>query len=99
MRRLPPVHPGAVLSEEFLAPLHLDAHRVAKDLRVPDHDLRLLLNQAGPVTAALSLRLARYFGTTPEFWLYLQVAYDLATTQDEQGERICEEVSPNAADR
>ena len=74
---LPPVHPGEILREEFLAPLGLSSYAVARACRVPRTRIERLVRQETPVTADTALRLGRYFGTGPEFWMNLQSAFDL----------------------
>ncbi len=90
--KLPPVHPGEVLREEFMKPLKLSASAVAKGLGVTQATVRLLIRGRRGVSAELALRLARYVGTTPEFWIGLQGQYDLDLAQDETEERIAKEV-------
>ena len=75
--RLPSVHPGEVLREEFLAPLGLTAYRLAKDTGVPQTRIAAILAGQRGITADTALRLARYFGTSPELWLNLQATYEL----------------------
>jgi addiction module HigA family antidote len=74
----PPIHPGEVLREEFLAPLGLKPYTVAKRLGVPRTRIERLAAERTPVTPDTALRLAKFFGTTPNFWLNMQNAYDLA---------------------
>ncbi|WGD31980.1 HigA family addiction module antitoxin [Ancylobacter sp. WKF20] len=76
----PPIHPGEVLREEFLAPMGLKPYGLAKALHVPRTRIERLAREEAPVTADTALRLGRYFGTGPEFWMNLQSAYDLAIT-------------------
>jgi addiction module HigA family antidote len=76
----PAVHPGEILREEFLLPLGLKPYGLAKSLRVPRTRIERLAREEAPVTADTALRLGRYFGTGPEFWMNLQTAYDIATT-------------------
>ncbi|MGO9202525.1 MAG: HigA family addiction module antitoxin [Limisphaerales bacterium] len=90
--KLPPVHPGEVLREEFMKPLKLSASAVAKGLGVTQATVRLLIRGRRGVSAELALRLARYVGTTAEFWIGLQGQYDLDVAQDETEERIAKEV-------
>jgi antitoxin HigA-1 len=92
-------HPGEVLREEFMAPLGLAANALALALRVPATRIGAIIRNDQPraVTADTALRLARYFGTTPEFWLNLQTAYDLSLTVAEAGARIEQDVRPRAA--
>jgi addiction module HigA family antidote len=92
-------HPGEVLREEFMKPLGLSANALALALRVPATRIGAIVREARPraVTADTALRLARYFGTTPEFWLNLQAAYDLSVAAAELGSRIERDVQPRAA--
>ncbi len=92
-------HPGEVLREEFLAPLDLSANALALALRVPATRITAIIREHEPrsVTADTALRLARYFGTTAQFWLNLQTAYDLSLVQRDKGEAIERDVRPRAA--
>jgi antitoxin HigA-1 len=81
-RKLAPVHPGEILREDFLTPLHLTAYGVAKALGVPRTRIERLAREETPVTADTALRLARYFGTTAAFWINLQGQYDLERATD-----------------
>jgi len=92
-KRLPPVHPGEVLLEEFLEPLGLTQYRVAKDLSVPARRINEIVHGTRAVTADTALRLARYFGTSDRFWLNLQAAYDLDVERDRLGRRLEQEVA------
>jgi antitoxin HigA-1 len=74
---LAPVHPGEILREEFLAPLGMSAYALAAACHVPRTRIERLVREETPVTTDTALRLARYFGTTPEFWLGLQTRFDL----------------------
>src|SRR5947209_12590919 len=82
-RRLPNIHPGEVLREEFLAPMKLSPYALAQACGVPRTRIERLAREESPVTADTALRLARYFGSTPEFWMGLQSQYDLERAQDE----------------
>lgn len=82
-KRLPSVHPGEVLREEFLAPLKLTPYAVARACGVPRTRVERLAREETSITADTALRLARYFDTTPEFWMSLQAQYDLETAEDE----------------
>lgn len=97
MRDLPPIHPGEQLREEFLRPLALSAYRLAKDLGVPVTRIQAILAGRRAITGDTALRLARYFGTTPEFWLNLQRDYELETAAIALGDRLQREVHPRAA--
>jgi addiction module HigA family antidote len=73
---LPPMHPGEVLREEFIEPLNLSAGKVAKACHVPRTRIERIMREEIGVTGDTAVRLAKYFGTTPEFWLNLQVRYE-----------------------
>lgn len=92
-------HPGEVLREEFMGPLGLSANRLAIDLAVPATRIGDIIRQENPrgVSADTALRLARYFGTTPTFWINLQAAYDLSKAQSEKGREIEARVQPRSA--
>jgi antitoxin HigA-1 len=89
-------HPGEVLREEFMKPLGISANALALALRVPATRIGDILRAEKPraVSADTALRLARYFGTTPEFWLNLQSAYDLSRMVSDRGAAIEREVQP-----
>ena len=91
------VHPGEVLSEEFLKPLGLSANALALALRVPATRIGAIIKAERAVTADTALRLARFFGTSPEFWLNLQGLHDLTKTLRESGAAIERDVRPRAA--
>jgi antitoxin HigA-1 len=91
-KKLAPIHPGEVLEEEFLKPLKLSQHRLALDLGVDPRRINEIVLRKRNVTANTALRLARYFDTSPEFWLGLQAQYDLDVEQDKMGERLQKEV-------
>ncbi|HKN28233.1 MAG TPA: HigA family addiction module antitoxin [Roseiarcus sp.] len=82
-RKLSPVHPGEVLREEFLRPMNLSAA-----LGVPRTRIERLANEQTAVTADTALRLARYFGTSPAFWMGIQAQYDLGRAQDALGAEL-----------
>jgi addiction module HigA family antidote len=87
-----PIHPGEILREEFLVPLRMSAHALALELKVPAPRINDIVREKRSVTPATALRLARYFSTTPDFWLNLQTAYDLKIAQRELGQTIEDEV-------
>jgi addiction module HigA family antidote len=97
MRDLSPIHPGEQLREEFLKPLGLTAYRLAKDIGVPVTRVQAILAERRGVTGDTALRLGRYFGTTPEFWLNLQRDYELEIATVALGSRLDTEVKPHAA--
>ena len=76
-------HPGEILLEEFLKPMVLSQNRLAMELRVPTHRVNEIVHGRRSITADSALRLAKFFGTTPDFWLNLQKSYDLAAAQEE----------------
>ena len=90
--RLPPIHPGEVLLEDFMMPIGLSQYRVAKDIGVPAMRISQIVNGKRSVTADTAMRLARYFGTSPDVWLRLQARYDLEVAQLKYGHRIEDEV-------
>ena len=96
-RKLPAVHPGDVLREEFLEPLSLSIYRLAKDLKVQRSRLNEIALGQRSISADTALRLAIYFGTTPEFWINLQAQYDLDIARRELRNKIRREVAPRAA--
>jgi addiction module HigA family antidote len=97
VRRLPPVHPGEILREDLLKPLGISLNRLARDLRVPVTRTSEIVNGRRRISADTALRLSRYFGTTPEFWMNLQTAYDLDVAQRASASAIERDVHPRAA--
>ncbi len=97
MAKLPNIHPGEVLREEFLAPLDLSQNRVARDINVPPRRINEIVLGKRAVTADTALRLARYFGTSGRFWLGLQADYDLEEARRALGARLDKEVRKCAA--
>ncbi|MEP1096225.1 MAG: HigA family addiction module antitoxin [Cyclobacteriaceae bacterium] len=77
MEKLPNIHPGEVLAEEFLSPLGITAYKLSKDLNIPQTRISEILKKNRRITADTALRLSRYFGNTPKFWLGLQDDFDL----------------------
>jgi antitoxin HigA-1 len=90
--KLHPVHPGEVLLEEFLQPMQLSQNRLALDIGVHPRRINEIVLGKRSVTADTVLRLARYFGTSPQFWLGLQADYDLDVAMDALGDRLEREV-------
>lgn len=90
--RMRPIHPGEVLREEFLIPLGMSAHALALELKVPAPRINDIVRERRAITPDTALRLARYFGTTPKFWLNLQTSYDLKIAERELGTKIEREV-------
>ena len=89
-----PIHPGEFLREDFLAPLGLSANALALALRVPVTRISEIVRERRGITADTALRLARYFGTTPDFWMRMQMSYDLALATKESMARIEVEIFP-----
>ena len=92
-----PVHPGEILREDYLVELGMSVNALAKALNVPTPRINDVVRERRGVSADTALRLARYFDTTPQFWLNLQSAYDLRLAEAASGSRIMDEVSPKAA--
>jgi addiction module HigA family antidote len=90
--KLPPVHPGEVLSEEFLKPMGISQYRLAKDTSVPPRRINEIVLKKRSITADTALRLGRYFGTSEQFWLNLQSEYELDVERDRLGNRLEAEV-------
>ena len=91
-QKLNPIHPGEVLQEEFLRPLGLNENQLAQTIHVPVDQINRLIHGQFAVTADLALRLARYFDMSPQFWLGLQMDYDLDVAEDSLKEQIAAEV-------
>jgi len=87
-----PIHPGEILREEFLVPLGMSAHTLAMELKVPAPRINDIVRERRAVTPDTALRMARYFGNTPQFWLNLQTAYDLKITEKKIGAKVANEV-------
>ena len=90
--KMPAVHPGEVLLEEFLLPHGISQYRLAKDLNVHPRRINQIVHGKRAVTADTALRLARHFGTSERFWLDLQTGYDLEIEKDRMGDRLNREV-------
>ena len=94
--KLPPVHPGEIL-KETLVDLGLTMNRLAQEIHVPANRISSIVAGHRAITGETALRLAYYFGTTPEYWLNLQARYDLETARDKWAERLKSEVRPRTA--
>jgi addiction module HigA family antidote len=95
--KLPPIHPGEILHEEFLLPLNLSQYRLAKDIGVPPRRINEIVKGKRAITPDTALRLSRYFGLSERFWLNLQTRYDLETAKDRLENRLEQEVRVYAA--
>ena len=96
VKKLPSVHPGEILREEFLGPMGLTAYAVAKAIGVPRTRVEPLAREDTPLTADTALRLSRYFGNSAAFWMGLQAQYDLETAAD-RIEKDLKRIAPRAA--
>jgi len=94
--KLPPVHPGEIL-KETLDDLEISMNRLAQEIRVPANRISAIVAGQRSITAETALRLARYFGTTPAYWMNLQAHYDLEAARDEWEARIASEIRPRHA--
>ncbi len=96
MAKLPPIHPGEILGEEFLNPMQISQSRLARDINVPPRRINEICLGKRGITPDTALRLARYFGTSAEFWMNLQQRYDLERRKDEIEERLRTEIRPRS---
>ncbi|MBA3018074.1 MAG: HigA family addiction module antidote protein [Proteobacteria bacterium] len=99
-KKLPPVHPGEILIEEFLKPMGISQYRLAKDISVSPRRINEIVHGKRSITADTALRLGRFFEISPQFWLNLQNRFDLEVTEDLLADRLDKEVhvlSSNAA--
>lgn len=92
--KMRPIHPGEILREEFLVPLDMSANALAMELHVPAPRINDIVRERRAITPDTALRLARYFGTTAQFWLNLQSVFDLTQAQSSIGKRIDQEIRP-----
>jgi addiction module HigA family antidote len=95
-KKLPPIHPGEVLREEFMKPLGLSQNALARALHVPPRRINEIVLEKRGITADTALRIARYFGTTAEMWTGLQADYDLRLARYEKEQQIERDVAPLA---
>jgi len=91
-KKMKPLHPGEILLEEFLKPMNLSQNRVALDIRVPARRINEIVQGKRRITADTALRLAKYFDMSPQFWLGLQMDYDIDAVEDEIADRLENEV-------
>ena len=89
-----PIHPGEILAEEFLQPLSVSQYRLAKDIRVPARRINEIVQGKRSVSVDTALRLARYFGNSPEFWMQLQLRHDLLLGKKKEGNNLEKQISP-----
>jgi len=91
-KKLPPIHPGEILKEEFLEAMGISQYRLAKDISVPPRRINEIVHGKRAITADTALRLGRFFSMSPQFWLNLQTRYDLEVTEDQLDNRLDNEV-------
>jgi addiction module HigA family antidote len=96
-RRLPPIHPGEILRDEFLTPLAISVYELANAIKVPRSRANDIVLGRRAITTDTALRLGRYFGISPEFWINLQARYDLDVAERTVRRKIEREVEPRAA--
>ncbi len=96
-RKLPPVHPGEILQQEFLEPMGLSQYRLAKSISVPPRRINEIVLGKRSISADTALRFGRYFGMSAQFWMNLQSQYELQCAQDELSDRLDDEVTSHAA--
>lgn len=97
-KRIPPVHPGEVLLEDFLKPLGISQYRLATEMKVYPRKINEIVHGKRAITADTALRLSRYLGTSAELWMNLQALYDLEKTRDEIEKQLVSEVKPLVRD-
>jgi len=91
-KKIQPIHPGEILKEEFLDPLNITQYRLAKDISVSPRRINEIVHGTRAITADTALRLGRYFGVSPQFWLNLQSRYELEIQTEELSNRLQNEV-------
>jgi addiction module HigA family antidote len=91
--KLHPIHPGEVLLEEFLKPMNISTDKIAQDLKISIKLIKDIIEKKKGISADIALRLARYFNVSPQFWLGLQMDYDLDVAEDTFGKLINQEVT------
>jgi addiction module HigA family antidote len=94
--KLPPIHPGEILKEDFLKPLALSMNKLAAELHVPTNRISAIVEGTRGISGDTALRLGRYFEMSPEFWINLQARYELEKARDEAGAAIEAEVHPRS---
>ena len=92
VEKLPPIHPGEILMEEFLSPMNISQYRLAKDINVPARRINEIVHGKRAITPDTALRLSRYFGLSERFWLNLQTRYNLEVEKDRLEDRLDLEV-------
>ena len=95
--KIPPLHPGNVLQEEFMKPLKLSQNQLARELSVTPRRINEIVNEKRSITADTAIRLSLYFANTPQFWMGLQMDYDLDSAQDKLLNKLKSEVNTTHA--
>ena len=98
-QKLPPIHPGEILLEEFLKPMGISQYRLAKDISVPARRINEIVHETRSISPDTALRLSRYFGLSERFWVNLQARYNLEVEKDRLKDRLDQEVRVYAAVR
>ena len=96
-RKIPPIHPGEILFEEFLKPMGISQYRLAKEISVPARRINEIVHGKRAITADTALRLGRYFSVSPEFWINLQTHYDLEVEKEKLANKLNRPVRVYAA--
>ena len=91
-QKLPPIHPGEILLEEFLKPMEISQYRIAKDIGVPARRINAIVHGKRAISPDTALRLSRYFGLSERFWINLQTRYNLEVEKDRLQDRLDREV-------
>ena len=91
-KKLPPITPGDILLEEFLEPMEISQAKLARDIKVPPNRINQIINGKREITTDTALRLGKYFGIEPEFWLNLQMRFNMKIVQEKAGKKIEREV-------
>lgn len=92
--KMPPVHPGEILQDEFLEPMGLSQNKAALAMRVPARRINEIVRGKRSITADTALRLGKFFGMSAQFWMNLQAHYDLEVAQEQLGEQLDRDVQP-----
>lgn len=91
-KRIPPIHPGEILLEEFLKPMNISQYKLAKDINVPARRINEIVHRRRGITANTALRLGHYIGMSPQFWINLQTHYDLEVESDKIADSLKREI-------
>lgn len=92
--KLPPIHPGEILREEFIKPININVDNLAKNINVSARTLQEIISEKKSITPEIALRLSKYFGLSERFWLNIQLKYDLDVTKDKLENKLDHEIQP-----